>query len=872
MRGVTVRVGTFVGIAVAAAALLGARPAGRSRLAVTIPNPVLFVTQVPVPGDFTTVASVFGNALGGLESAPRGGDLWIQYPDGTRKNLTQLAGFGQAGSQDGGGIAVREPSIHWSGTKAVFSMVIGAPTAQYVQGTYFWQLYEVTGLGAADAPVVTKVPNQPAGFNNVAPIYGTDERILFASDRPRNGAAHLYPQLDEYEEAPTVTGLWSLNPSTGDLRMLNHSPSGVFSPTIDSFGRVIFTRWDHLQRDQQADGDGPSGPFDQANPYGTFNFADESAGAARLATRAEVFPEPRSARADLLAGTNLEGHSLNHFFPWQIREDGTEEETLNHIGRHELNDYFNRVFNDDGNVVEFISVNSGRLNQNGIQNFLEIKEDPTTPGRYFGIDAPEFQTHAGGQIVRMDLPRGAQPDQIPVVYVTNRATSSPRLDTDPVPAGHSGFYRNPLPLSDGTLLAVHTSETRADLNEGTRAAPVSRYSFRIKSLAPVGDGTLTANQMLTTGIVKSAAYWDPDVRVTYTNATLWELDPVEVKARAKPVAAASPLPGPEASIFTQESVDPVAFKGWLAQRSLALIVSRDVTTRDALDKQQPYNLRIAGTSHQTAPTGGKLYDVAHLQLFQADQIRGIGGTASPKAGRRVLAQVMHEPTVTSTNLPNPGGPPGSVRLGNDGSMAALVPARRAVTWQMSDPAGTPVVRERYWLTFQPGEVRVCTSCHGLSSRDQVGRPEPANPPEALRQVVRYYRDVLNPASSPVASLFYTLPPCRVLDTRGAAGPLGAPALAAFSQRAVTLTGACGVPAGATALALNVTVTQTLGAGTLRLFPGGSVPTTATTISFAQGATRANNAQVKLAPDGSIGISNDAGGAVHVILDVFGYYR
>ncbi len=654
--------------------------------------------------------------------------------------------------------------------------------------------------------------------------------------------------------------------------MLNHSPSGLFSPTIDSFGRVIFTRWDHLQRDQQADGDGPSGPFDQANPYGTFNYADESAGAARLNTRAEVYPEPRGERTDLLAGTNLVGHSLNHFFPWQIREDGTEEETLNHIGRHELHDFFSRVFDDDPNIVDFTAVTSGRVNQNPIRNFLQIREDPVSPGRFFGIDAPEFQTHAGGQIVRMDLPPGAHPDEVPVVYVTNRATANPRLDTDPVPPGHSGFYRNPLPLSDGTLLAVHTSETRADANEGTTAAPVSRYSFRIQSLVPAGDGTLVADQMLTTGITKSVAYWDPDTRVTYTNVTLWELDPVEVKARVKPVAAASPLPGPEASIFTQENVDPVAFKAWLAQRNLAVIVSRDVTTRDALDRQQPFNLRIAGTTHQTAPAGGKLYDVAHLQLFQADQIRGVGGTTNPRAGRRVLAQVMHEPVVTNTNLPNPGGPPGSVRLGNDGSMAAFVPAHRAVTWQMTDPAGTPVVRERYWLTFQPGEVRVCTSCHGLSSHDQMGRPEPVNAPEALRQVVRYYRDVLNPTSTPVASLFYTLTPCRLLDTRGAAGPLGGPALPAFGQRAVTLTGACGVPAGATALALNVTVTRTLGAGTLRLYPGDSVPTSATTVSFGLGATRANNAQVRLAPDGSVGISNDAGGAVHVILDVFGYYR
>src|SRR5258706_6031566 len=150
--------------------------------ATTLPNPILFVTQVPVPGDFTGVASTFGNQLADLERVPRGGDLWILYPDGTLKNLTKAAGYGVAGMQGVTSIAVREPSVHWSGTKALFSMVIGSSAQQYVFGTYTWQLYEVTGLGKNDAPVITKVPNQPSGYNNVAPLYGTDERVLFTSD------------------------------------------------------------------------------------------------------------------------------------------------------------------------------------------------------------------------------------------------------------------------------------------------------------------------------------------------------------------------------------------------------------------------------------------------------------------------------------------------------------------------------------------------------------------------------------------------------------------------------------------------------------------------------------------------------------------
>src|SRR5262249_19173639 len=91
----------------------------------TAPHPILFVTQVPFGNDFATVNSVFGNHLGNTGSGPRGGDLWIRYPDGSLRNLTAEAGYGLAAHQE---IGVREPSVHWSGTKALFSMVIGGTT------------------------------------------------------------------------------------------------------------------------------------------------------------------------------------------------------------------------------------------------------------------------------------------------------------------------------------------------------------------------------------------------------------------------------------------------------------------------------------------------------------------------------------------------------------------------------------------------------------------------------------------------------------------------------------------------------------------------------------------------------------------------
>ena len=77
---------------------------------------IMFVTQVPVSTDFAVIHSNFSNHTPGVDSAPRGGDLMIRYPDGTLRNLTREAGFGDDGEMQGAdAIAVREPTVHWSG-------------------------------------------------------------------------------------------------------------------------------------------------------------------------------------------------------------------------------------------------------------------------------------------------------------------------------------------------------------------------------------------------------------------------------------------------------------------------------------------------------------------------------------------------------------------------------------------------------------------------------------------------------------------------------------------------------------------------------------------------------------------------------------
>ncbi len=713
------------------------------RAAVTLPNPILFVTQVPIPLDTSTITSPFGNHRSVTKSCGRGGDLYILYTDGTLKNLTSAAGFGNSGLQGSNGIAVREPSMSWDGSKALFSMVVGSPASQSDSTQFFWQIYEVTGLGELQTPSITKVPHQPPNSNNINPIYGTDGRIIFSSDLPYANSLHLFPQYDEYRGELSNSGMYSLDPSSGDLKLIDHAPSGDFRPFIDSYGRVIFSRWDHLQRDGNADVDVMNG-----NTFGSFNYSDESAGASVLAgDRTEYYPEPQSRRTDLLAGTNMIGFEFNHFIPWQMNEDGTDGETMNHVGRHDLNQGFGRSFNDDPNLVNF-SPSPTRTNQNSILNMIQVVEDPTTPGRFYGVDCLENGTHGAGQIITLAGAPSLDAQDMFVTYVTDRSTAFFLPENGTPNATYTGHYRNPLPLSDGTLLTVHVSENRADKNSGNYSNPVSRYDFRISTMQVRTGSILMANAPVTPGIPKSVSYYGDSGLVSFSG-TLWELDPVEVKARPTPSRRVSHIGSPELQIFSEEGVDTTAFRNYLSQHDLAVIVSRNVTNRNTDDHQQPFYLKIHNSATQSPNPSGKVYDVKYLQLEQARYLRGYGlvnGHTTPLPGRRVLPYPLNG----APYLPSGPGPQGSVTLGSDGSMAAMIPAHRATAWQLLDSAGTPVVRERFWVTFQPGEVRTCASCHGSNGEAAVPKQIiPQNKPEALRSLLQYWKNTLM-ASAPAA--------------------------------------------------------------------------------------------------------------------------
>lgn len=119
--------------------------------------------------------------------------------------------------------------------------------------------------------------------------------------------------------------------------------------------------------------------------------------------------------------------------------------------------------------------------------------------------------------------------------------------------------------------------------------------------------------------------------------------------------------------------------------------------------------------------------------------------------------------------------------------------------------------------------------------------------------------------------FYTLPPCRILDTRS-----GLPLTSLDSPRIVQMTGGpCGVPANARAVAANVTAVSPSVGGFITIFPGNYPQPATSTINFAAHRTLANSAVLPLATDGTgtlaILPALPAGSSVHLLIDVSGYF-
>ena len=127
--------------------------------------------------------------------------------------------------------------------------------------------------------------------------------------------------------------------------------------------------------------------------------------------------------------------------------------------------------------------------------------------------------------------------------------------------------------------------------------------------------------------------------------------------------------------------------------------------------------------------------------------------------------------------------------------------------------------------------------------------------------------------------FTSVVPIRLFDSRpgplgaseGAFGPDGRTApLPAKGSLRVRVAGLAGVPADATAVVLNVTVTKPTSSGYLTVHPGTVAPV-ASNLNFVKGQTVAQHVTATVGTDQKVQLYNGSTGTTHVVIDLAGWY-
>jgi hypothetical protein len=123
------------------------------------------------------------------------------------------------------------------------------------------------------------------------------------------------------------------------------------------------------------------------------------------------------------------------------------------------------------------------------------------------------------------------------------------------------------------------------------------------------------------------------------------------------------------------------------------------------------------------------------------------------------------------------------------------------------------------------------------------------------------------STATTGSLYQPLAPRRLVDTRRA---LGATRLAAGGSIRIRVAGAPGIPATATAAALNVTVTDPSRAGYVSIYPCDATRTDVSNLDYSAGETIPNASVVRLGADGTVCLFSMS--ATDVVVDVDGVWH
>ena len=274
-----------------------------------------------------------------------------------------------------------------------------------------------------------------------------------------------------------------------------------------------------------------------------------------------------------------------------------------------------------------------------------------------------------------------------------------------------------------------------------------------------------------------------------------------------------------------------------------------------------YSVDVNGVYHPISPIR-----VCDTRSTAATNQCNSGGNGTLQAGSVLTVQITNE---ASDNVPT--GATAAV-LNITAISSASSPAGGFITvWPSND-----TMPNASTLNFQGGEIVPNLTQIQLSPTGQIKIYNFNGSTDILVDVEGWIGP--NPTGTTAGSYFNSISPYRICDTRSTSvsnqcntGGNGTLSSSTTQNLTVQITGEGGIPkTGVTAVALNLTATDTTAWSFLTVWPSGTEPTASNSNWTAGGQTVANRVIVPVSTSGTINVAN-FGGSVDVIVDVNGYY-